>query len=86
MFLYVCDDIYDVAYRAIILIHSQDGWSSVMFASALNHVEVVKMLIEGGAIVNTQNKVWYFLPQIWTVHFARNKMVHFKAQEVFPEN
>jgi len=46
-----------VAYRAIILIHSQDGWSSLMFASQDNHVEAVKMLIEGGAIVNTQSKV-----------------------------
>ena len=86
MFLHVCDDIYDVAYRAIILIHSQDGWSSLMYASEHNHVELVKMLIEGGAIVNTQSEVWYFLPQIWTVYIARNKMVHFKAQEVFPEN
>jgi len=57
MFLYVCDDIYDVAYRAIILIHSQDGWSSLMFASYYNHVDVVKMLIEGRAIVNTQDEV-----------------------------
>ena len=58
MFLYVCDDIYDVAYRAIVLIHSQDGcWSSLMSASQHNHVEVVKLLIEGGAIVNTQDEV-----------------------------
>jgi len=57
MFLCVCDDIYDVAYHAIILIHSQDGASSLMFASQDTHVEVVKMLIEGRAIVNTQSEV-----------------------------
>ena len=36
---------------------SQEGWSSLMFASCNGHVEVVDKLLQHGARVDLQNKV-----------------------------
>ena len=35
----------------------QDGWTALMRASLLGHMECVKVLLDRGADVNMQNKV-----------------------------
>ena len=38
----------------------QDGWSSLMIASQSGHVQVVAELLQRGAKVDMQKKVWLF--------------------------
>ena len=50
----------------VVLSILQDGWSPLMAASEHGHHEIVKVLIEQGANINSQNKVSMTVDEITT--------------------
>ena len=54
-------------YLCVVLCTLQDGWSALMTASQHGHYEIVKVLIERGANINSQNKVSMTVDKITTV-------------------
>ena len=50
----------------VVLSILQDGWSPLMIASWHGHHEILKVLIEQGANINSQNKVSMTVDEITT--------------------
>ena len=51
-------DINDHIHTFITIVHSQVGWSPLMIASFKGHVDIVRLLVEAKAQLNTQIEVY----------------------------